>query len=107
MDCPPQDHTEPNAFRYCESAWDNDPVVATEGGAKSRKVRTFDGIARALLSDSYSLNLDNRDVFRAAASAIETSVLPNKASCSRLISTVLMEIIDDWQPNNAYMTFTE
>ena len=36
-----------------------------------RLIRTLDGTARAFLSDSYNVDLDNFDVFRMAASAIE------------------------------------
>jgi hypothetical protein len=44
-------------------------------GPQKRLVRTLDGNARAFLSDSYSVDLDNFDVFRMAARAIEQAGL--------------------------------
>lgn len=55
-----------------------DTVVNTllsSKGAERRLVRTLDGSARAFLSDSFSVDLDNYDVFRYAARAIEEAGL--------------------------------
>jgi len=52
-------------------------------GADRRMVRTLDGKARAFLSDSFSVDLDNFDVFRMAARAMEEAGLcpDNVVSC--------------------------
>lgn len=52
-------------------------------GDEPRLVRTLDGAARAFLSANYNVDLDNWDVFRIAASAIEMCGLgpENVASC--------------------------
>ncbi len=52
-------------------------------GADTRMVRTLDGTARAFLSDSYSTDLDNFDVFRMAARSMEEADLcpENVVSC--------------------------
>jgi hypothetical protein len=52
-------------------------------GADTRMVRTLDGTARAFLSDSYSIDLDNFDVFRMAARSMEEAGLcpENVVSC--------------------------
>lgn len=42
-------------------------------GTEKRLVRTLDGQARAFLSDSYNVDLDNHDVFRVAAKALQES----------------------------------
>lgn len=44
-------------------------------GSDVRLVRTLDGKARALLSDSFTVDLDNYDVFRVAAKAISEAGL--------------------------------
>ena len=49
-------------------------LMASKGPQK-RLVRTLDGNARAFLSDSYNPDLDNFDVFRVAATAIEQAGL--------------------------------
>lgn len=40
-------------------------------GTEKRLVRTLDGNARAFLSDSYNVDIDNHDVFRVAARAMQ------------------------------------
>ena len=52
-------------------------------GEDRRMVRTLDGKARAFLSDAYNPDLDNHDVFRVAAKALEEAGLcpDNVASC--------------------------
>ena len=52
-------------------------------GSDMRMVRTLDGNARAFLSDAFSLDLDNFDVFKMAAKAMEEAGLcpENVVSC--------------------------
>jgi hypothetical protein len=49
--------------------------LLTSKGDDRRMVRTLDGKARAFLSDSYNPDLDNLDVFRVAAKALEEAGL--------------------------------
>jgi hypothetical protein len=70
-------HDEPHEFHAL-----NDPlfdvVVNTllkNKGADRRLIRTLDGTARALLSENFNVDLDNWDVLRMAASAMEQAGL--------------------------------
>ncbi len=60
---------------------------------RRRLLRTTNGVERV-----------NREVKRRTQVA---SIFPNEASCLRLVSAVLMEIIDNWQAGKACLTFTE
>jgi hypothetical protein len=75
-----------------------------ENGSEKRLVRTLDGKARAFLSSSYNPDLDNWDVLRVAARALEESGLgpENVVSCDvterrlylKVVSPKLEAIID-------------
>lgn len=85
----------PAVFRESDAAegqgtWDDAPLfdvmvnrLLQSKGADTRMVRTLDGTARAFLSDSYSVDLDNFDVFRMAAKSMEEAGLcpENVVSC--------------------------
>ena len=60
-----------------------------------RLVRTLDGKARAFLSDSYSVDLDNFDVFRTAAAAIERAGLgpEHVASCEVTEKRLYLKVV--------------
>ncbi|MCW3050982.1 MAG: hypothetical protein JWN14_152 [Chthonomonadales bacterium] len=84
-DCP-QAVIDPTQLVQCESTPLFDVLLnrlLVGKGGDVRMVRTLDGKARAFLSDAFSLDLDNHDVFRAAAAAIEQAGLgPEQvASC--------------------------
>jgi hypothetical protein len=77
----------PAVFREDEgheapSGWDDAPLfdvmvnrLLKSKGDDRRMVRTLDGKARAFLSDSYNPDLDNFDVFRVAAKALDEAGL--------------------------------
>jgi hypothetical protein len=60
-----------------------------------RLVRTLDGTARAFLSDSYSVDLDNFDVFRMAAASIEQAGLgpEHVASCEVTEKRLYLKVV--------------
>jgi transposase-like protein len=60
--------------------------------AKHRKrIRTTNGVERL-----------NREIKRRTR---VVSIFPNAASCLRLVTAVLMETSEDWQSDNAYLSF--
>jgi hypothetical protein len=83
--CPPTE-IDPTQLVQCESVPLFDVLLnrlLVGKGGDVRMVRTLDGKVRAFLSDAFNMDLDNHDVFRAAAAAIEQAGLgpEHVASC--------------------------
>lgn len=83
--CPPSD-VDPTQLVQCENVPLFDVLLNRllfGKGGDVRMIRTLDGTVRAFLSDAFNLDLDNFDVFRAAATAIEQAGLgaEHVASC--------------------------
>ncbi|MBA3948076.1 MAG: IS256 family transposase [Herpetosiphonaceae bacterium] len=83
----------PKLARWMEENVPEGLLVFAFPQAQWRRLRTTNGLER--------LNQEIRRRTRVAR------LFPNEASCLRLVTAVVMEISDDWETGNAYLTFED